>query len=71
MNSQTEQIRKHLESGKTINPLQALKKYGCFRLGARIWDLKNKQGLNIKTDFITRNDKTFAEYKLLNNANTI
>jgi len=71
MNSQTEQIRKHLESGKTITPLEALKKYGCFRLGARIWDLKNKQGLNIKTDFVTRNDKTFAEYKLLNNANTI
>lgn len=64
MNSQNELIRKRLESGKSITPLQALKLYGCFRLGARIWDLKNKQGLKIKTDLVTKNNKTFAEYKL-------
>jgi len=64
MTTQTEQIRKHLESGKSINPIQALRKFGCFRLGARIWDLKNKQGLSIKTDLVTVNNKTFAEYKL-------
>ncbi|OTP93786.1 helix-turn-helix domain-containing protein [Gilliamella apicola] len=38
--SQCERILIHLQSGKTINPLQALKLYGCFRLGARIYDLK-------------------------------
>jgi len=64
MKPQTEQIRKHLESGKSINPLQALRKFGCFRLGARIWDLKNKQGLSIKTDLVTVNNKTFAKYTL-------
>ncbi len=61
--TQTEQIRKHLESGKSINPLQALDNYGCFRLASRVNDLR-KAGLKIKTEMVTRNDKTFAEYKL-------
>lgn len=38
--SQCERILIHLQSGKTINPLQALNLYDCFRLGARIYDLK-------------------------------
>jgi len=63
MNSQNESIRKHLESGKSINPLQALKEYGCFRLASRVNDLR-KSGLRIKTEMITENNKTFAEYKL-------
>ncbi len=61
--TQTEQIRKHLESGKSINPLQALRLYGSLRLGARIFQLRDA-GLKIKTEMVTRNDKTFAEYKL-------
>ena len=63
MNSQNEQIRKHLERGESITPLEALKKYNCFRLGARIHNLREK-GLKIKTDLVTKNNKTFAEYKL-------
>lgn len=67
MNSQNKQIAEHLKSGKSITPLEALKKYGCFRLSGRIWDLKHKEGMKIKTDLVTRKNKTFAEYRMENN----
>lgn len=44
--SQCEKILIHLQAGKSINPIQALNLYGCFRLGARIYDLK-KLGLKL------------------------
>jgi hypothetical protein len=51
MDSQNQLIRKHLEAGKSLTPLDALYKFGCFRLGARIYDLK-QQGLKIKSELI-------------------
>lgn len=44
--TQCEAIRKHLKSGRSLTALDALKKFGSMRLGARIWDLK-KQGMPI------------------------
>lgn len=64
MESQTVLIRKHLESGKTITPLEALSMYGCLRLGARIYDLR-QDGLPIKTEIKRNGRKRFAEYSLL------
>jgi len=49
-----------------ITPLQALDLYGCFRLGARIWDLK-QQGYAIGSKIIERNGKRFCEYSLKEN----
>ena len=63
MNSQNKQILNHLESGKTITPIDALNLFGCFRLGARIHDLKS-EGYDIKTEIRTVNGKRFAEYSL-------
>lgn len=63
MNTQCAQILAHLESGKTITPLEALQEYGCFRLGARIFDLKS-EGHPIERDFVEVNGKRFAEYSL-------
>lgn len=37
--SQTKQILAYMKSGNSINPLQALSMFGCFRLGARIADI--------------------------------
>lgn len=37
--SQTKQILAWLREGNSINPLQALGLFGCFRLGARIADI--------------------------------
>ena len=45
------QILNYLKTGKKLSPLEALKKFGCFRLGARIFDLKQK-GHNIDLSLI-------------------
>ena len=63
MESQNVQIRKHLESGNTITPLEALNRYGCLRLGARICDLR-QDGLPVKTEIKRNGRKRFAEYSL-------
>lgn len=61
--SQNLAIKKHLESGKSINPLQALSKFGCFRLGARIYELKNDFHMDIRKEMIRKNGKRFASYR--------
>lgn len=38
--SQKTQILRHMLAGRSITPLEALRLYGCFRLGARIADLR-------------------------------
>ena len=64
--SQNKQIKAWLESGKSITPLDALNLFGSFRLGARIFDLKNDYGMNIKTEMIEVNGKRYAKYSLVN-----
>lgn len=41
MTTHNAQILEHLKSGESITPLDALRMFGCFRLGARIWDLRH------------------------------
>tara|TARA_R100001463_G_scaffold38166_4_gene81960 strand:- start:40 stop:252 length:213 start_codon:yes stop_codon:yes gene_type:complete len=64
--SQNEVILDHLIRKKTINPLQALKLYGCFRLSARIFDLKEK-GINIEknSEKDRSTGKEYAVYTLV------
>ena len=62
--TQNQQILEYLKSGKKISPLIALKKFGCFRLSARIFNLR-QEGNPIVTENVTRRGKTFAEYSLL------
>ncbi len=62
--SQSENILKYLKDGKSLNPIDALNIFGCFRLGARVNDLR-KEGHDIKTDIIQRNGKRFASYTLI------
>ena len=61
--TQNQKILEYLKSGKKLTPITALKKFGCFRLSARIYNLK-KEGHNIITENVTRQGKTFAEYSL-------
>lgn len=61
--TQCRQIRKALESGERLTPLDALNRFGCFRLGARIYDLK-KEGLPIVKDMVKRGNAYVAEYRL-------
>lgn len=50
--SQNAKILDYMLRGHKINGLYALKSYGCFRLPARIADLK-KKGWPIQSEFIT------------------
>jgi hypothetical protein len=61
--TQNDAIKQHLLSGKPITPLDALQKYGCFRLAARIDELR-KAGLDIETLTEKRNGKQYASYVL-------
>lgn len=45
--TQQQHIREYLEAGHSITPLEALEMFGCFRLGAQIFDLK-KKGMTIE-----------------------
>lgn len=65
--SQTELILEHLRQGNTITPIEALQKFGCFRLGARIWDLKDA-GHTIITETEENEGKRYARYRLTKNA---
>lgn len=61
--SQCDRILQHLQSGKTINPAQAWNLFGCYRLGARIHDLR-KRDFNIVTKTVYKNGSPFAEYSM-------
>ena len=63
--TQAQQIQRHLEKGKSITTIDALNKYGCFRLAARIADLRN-DGMNIKTTIVKlKNKKQIASYSVV------
>lgn len=48
--SQNKMILKYLQTHKRgLTPIDALEKFGCFRLSARIADLK-EMGYDIRTD---------------------
>lgn len=54
--SQQQRVREHLLSGKSITPIEALNRYGCFRLSAIILELRNAPyDMRIRTD---REDNT-------------
>jgi len=60
---QTADILLYLQSGHTITPLEALDMFGCFRLGARIYDIK-KAGYAVKSEMVEINGKHIARYSL-------
>jgi len=51
METQNAQIKAYLQSGKSLTALDALHQFGCFRLGARIHNLK-EQGMNIESKMV-------------------
>jgi len=61
--TQNNLILDYFLAGNSLTPLDALNKFGCFRLGARVYDLK-KQGHNIKSRLIGNSGKNFAQYWL-------
>ena len=64
--TQNQMIASYLLKGRGITPLEALNKFGCFRLGARIADLK-KMGLPIDSNMVRDEvtGKRYARYTLV------
>jgi hypothetical protein len=61
--SQTALIKGWLLNGRSITQLDALNMFGCFRLSARIANLR-EEGFDIVTDMVNVNDKRIAKYYL-------
>ena len=61
--SQTDAVMEHLLTGAELTPLEALQKFGCFRLGARIYDLR-KEGVDIDSRLVWNGRKHWSVYKL-------
>jgi hypothetical protein len=64
--TQCDCILEVLKAGRSITPIEALNLFGCFRLSARIHDLRHKQGYdNIVTErVLTSSGKYVAQYRL-------
>ena len=64
---QIEQILEYLKTGKTLTPIESLNMFGCFRLAARVFELK-KRGWPIECDRRdVGNGKVVGHYTLVNN----
>jgi biotin operon repressor len=64
--TQKQEILVHLKKHGEITPLDALKEFGCFRLAARIHELR-KAGYKIKSETEkTLFGKTITRYVLSN-----
>lgn len=61
--SQNALIKGWLLNGHSLTTLDALTMFGCFRLSARISNLKD-QGMDIITEMVEVNDKRIAKYYL-------
>ena len=62
--SQTERILQYMLEGHSITPLEALEKFKCFRLGARIADIKAR-GYLVYSEFVTTpSEKKVKQYHL-------
>lgn len=60
----------HLKQFGSIEPLTALREYGCYRLGAIIFELRHDDGYDITTERVSEKSKItgrpvqFAKYIL-------
>lgn len=61
--SQSLQIMKYLATGKPLTAIQALNKFGCFRLAARVHEMRS-EGLAITEKTINKNGKRFSQYQI-------
>ena len=67
--TQYDMVLNHLKSGKEITPLVAVRKYGAYRLGAIIFNLR-RDGYQISTRLEYKKNKNgrtghYAVYKLI------
>ena len=66
--TQTDLVLRHMQTYGSISQLDAVEWYGCYRLSARIADLRAK-GIQISKENVTRKNRyghttTYARYRL-------
>ena len=61
--SQSDAIMEYLITGAELTPLEALQKFGCLRLAARVYDLR-REGVDISERIQRQGKKYWAVYKL-------
>ncbi len=62
--SQEELVAEWLRQGNSITPLEALSRFGCLRLGARIYRLR-KAGMDIVKETVKTSTGAYvARYRL-------
>lgn len=62
--TQFKQILTHLESGKELTKLEALRRFGCWNSGDVIHKIRKEKGYDyIKTEMISEGEKVYARYK--------
>lgn len=70
--TQCEQILEYMKTGASVTPLEALSRFGCFRLAARISDLRDRGNVieMQKMSYTTQAGvkKTVASYRLIREA---
>jgi hypothetical protein len=59
--TQTDRILAYLKRGKPLTPIQALSRFGVFRLAARIAELR-AAGHKILSRMVSRGGKRYAVY---------
>lgn len=62
--SQTDLILEYLLNGGKLTALDALDKFGCFRLGARIWDIRSMGYEVDKQTIVTPGGARIAVYSI-------
>lgn len=67
--TQCERILRHLQDYGSITQAEAVTEYGCYRLGARIFDLK-AQGVPIRSERVTGKNRydepvSFSRYSIV------
>ena len=68
--SQTALIKGWLLNGHSITTLEALTMFRCFRLAARVADLRD-EGMAILTEMVDINGKRVAKYSIIRNFDLI
>ena len=64
-----ERVLQYIKDFGSINPAQAFLDLSCYRLGARIYDLRHKHGYSIKKTTVSAKTRygeavSYAEYRL-------
>jgi hypothetical protein len=63
--SKKDKVLEHLKLFGEITPLEAWQLYGCYRLGARIWDLRQQGEPIAPAEIEERNGSKVAVYKYI------